>query len=71
MAISMVIRMRRYYTTRIAQWRRSRAFIKATKHRHQASTCSDSINWSPPPIASIGHSNAGCIVDFIVKKGLS
>ena len=44
MAISMVIRMRRYYTTHIAQWRRSRAFIKANKHRHQASTCSDSIN---------------------------
>jgi hypothetical protein len=27
MAISMVIVMRRYYTARIAQWRRSRAFI--------------------------------------------
>jgi hypothetical protein len=27
MAISMVIAMRRYYTARIARWRRSRAFI--------------------------------------------
>ncbi len=30
--------------THIDQWRRSRAFIKATKHRHRVSTCSDSIN---------------------------
>jgi hypothetical protein len=27
MAISVVIAMRRYYTPRIARWRRSRAFI--------------------------------------------
>jgi hypothetical protein len=27
MAISVVIAMRRYYTARIARWRRSRAFI--------------------------------------------
>jgi hypothetical protein len=27
MAISVVITMRRYYTARIARWRRSRAFI--------------------------------------------
>ena len=44
MAISMVITMRRYYTARIARWRRARAFIKATKRRHRASTRSDSIN---------------------------
>ena len=44
LAILMVIAMRRYYTARIAQWRRSRALIKATKHHHWASTRSDSIN---------------------------
>ncbi len=38
MAISVVIAMRWYYTARIARWRRSRAFIKATKRRHRAST---------------------------------
>ena len=43
MAISMAIAMRRYYTACIARWRRSRAFIKATKHRHRASTFSDSM----------------------------
>ncbi len=44
MAISMVIVMQRYYTERITWWRMSRAFIKAPKHRHRASTRSDSIN---------------------------
>jgi hypothetical protein len=42
MTISMVIAMRRYYIARITQWRRFRAFIKATKHCHWASTCSNS-----------------------------
>jgi hypothetical protein len=28
----------------IAWWRRSRVFLKATKRRHRASTCSDIIN---------------------------
>ena len=46
MAISMAIPMRQNNTACIAQWRRFRAFIKATKHRHQASTRSDSINWT-------------------------
>jgi len=32
-----------YYTVRIAWWRRSRALIKATKHRHRVSTRSDSV----------------------------
>ncbi len=44
MAILMAIVMRRYYTAWISQWRRSRAFIWATKHCHQVSTRSDSIN---------------------------
>ena len=46
LAISMAIAMRRYYTAHIAQWRRLMAFIKATKRRHWASTCSDFTNWT-------------------------
>ncbi len=41
MAVLMAIAMRRYYTTCIARWSRFLAFIKATKHHHQASTCSN------------------------------
>ena len=41
LAISMAITMRRYFTARIARWRRFVAFIKATKRHHRASTCSD------------------------------
>ena len=41
LAISMAIAMRRYYTARIAQWRRFIAFINATKHHHWVSTRSD------------------------------
>ena len=44
MAISMVIAMGWYYTAHITRWKRSRAFIIATKHCHWASTHSDSIN---------------------------
>ena len=44
MAILMVIAMRWFYIARIARWRWSRAFIKATKHCHRASTRSNSIN---------------------------
>jgi hypothetical protein len=43
---SLAIAMRWYYTVRIARWRRSRAFIKATKRRHWVSTRSDSVNRS-------------------------
>ena len=39
--ILMAITVRQYYTACIARWRRFVAFIKATKRRHQASTCSD------------------------------
>jgi hypothetical protein len=46
LAISMAIAMRRCYTPRIAWWRRSRAFIKATKRHHRTSTRSDSVNRS-------------------------
>ena len=44
LAISMAMAMRRSYNARIAQWRRSMAFIKATKCRHRASTHSDITN---------------------------
>jgi trehalose-6-phosphate synthase len=46
LAVSIATAMRWYNTERIARWRRSRAFINANKHRHWASTCSDSVNWS-------------------------
>jgi len=41
LAISMAVAMRRYYTARIARWRKFLAFIKATKRRHRVSTRSD------------------------------
>ncbi len=41
LAISMVVLVRRYYTTHINRWRRLMAFLKATKRHHWASTCSD------------------------------
>jgi hypothetical protein len=41
LTISMAIAVRRYYTARIARWWRFVAFIKATKRRHWASTCSN------------------------------
>ena len=44
LAVSMAIEMRRYYISRINRWRWFVAFIKATKHHHRMSTCSDSIN---------------------------
>ena len=45
--------MRRYDTARIARWRRFVAFIKATKRRHQASSCSNIIKPdTPTPVDS-------------------
>ncbi len=41
LTILMAIVVRWYYTMHIARWRRFVAFIKATKRRHRASTCSD------------------------------
>jgi hypothetical protein len=43
-AVSMAMAMRWYITARIAQWRRSRASLEATGHRHWASIMSDNIN---------------------------
>ena len=56
MTISMAIAVHRYYTPRIARWRRFLAFIKATKHRHRVSTRSDrhqSESDMPNPISVI------------------
>ncbi len=50
MVVLMAIAMRRYYTVRIARWRRFVAFIKATKRRHRASNRSNSINWTCLPL---------------------
>ncbi len=46
LAVLMAMAMRRYVTMRIAQWRRSRASLEATGHRHQASIMSNKINWT-------------------------
>ena len=43
LAVLMAIAMRRYYTARIARWRRFVAFIKTTKHHLWMSTRSDII----------------------------
>jgi hypothetical protein len=39
----MAMAMRRYVTMHIAQWRRSRASLEATRHRHWAIFMSDNI----------------------------
>ena len=46
LAVSIAIMMRRCDTEHIAWWRRSRAFINATKCHHRASTCFNSITRS-------------------------
>ncbi len=43
LANSMAMAMHRYVTARIAQWRRSRASLEATGHRHWASIMPDNI----------------------------
>ncbi len=54
LAVSTAIAMRRYYTARIARWRRFLAFIKATKRRHWASTRSDITQSDmPTPISGV------------------
>ncbi len=44
--ILMAVVVRRYNTVRIAGWRRSRALVEATGHRHWASIAADSFNRS-------------------------
>ncbi len=54
LTILMVIAVRRYYTPRITRWRRFVAFVKATKHRHQASICFDRHQSDmPTPISGV------------------
>ena len=54
LAVLMAIAMRRYYTMRIARWRRFMALVKATKRRHRASTCSDRHHLDmPAPISGV------------------
>jgi hypothetical protein len=43
-AVLMAMAMRRYVTTCIARWRRSRASLEATERHHWASIMSDNIN---------------------------
>jgi len=59
-AISMAMAVLRYNTAHITRWRRSSAFIKATKCRHQVSTRSENINQTCLPLI-VG-------VYFIVKS---
>jgi hypothetical protein len=49
MAILMAMAMRRYVTTRITRWRRSRASLEATGRRHWASIAANSCNQSSLP----------------------
>ncbi len=48
LAVLMAMVMHQYVTTRIAQWRRSRASLEATGHSHQASTMSNNIKGTWP-----------------------
>jgi hypothetical protein len=54
LTILMAIAVRRYYTVRIARWRRFVAFIKATKRRHWESARSDRHQlYMPTPISGV------------------
>ncbi len=46
LAILMAVAVRRYNTACIAQWRRSRALVKATGCCHWARSAADRCNWS-------------------------
>ncbi len=45
-AMLMAAAVRRYNTARIDRWRRSRALLEATGHRHWVSIMSENINWT-------------------------
>jgi hypothetical protein len=47
LAVLMAIAMQRYYTARIAIWRRFVAFKKATKHHHRTSMLRLQVFWQP------------------------
>jgi hypothetical protein len=46
LAVLIAMAMRQYVTAHIARWRRFRALLDATKHRHRVSIAADSCNWS-------------------------
>jgi len=50
LAISIAIAVRRYYTARIARWRRFVAFIKANKRRHRRALALIGINRTCLPL---------------------
>jgi hypothetical protein len=45
-AVWMAMAIRRYITTQIARWRRSRASLEATGCHHQASIMPNNIHWT-------------------------
>jgi len=52
-----------------SQWRRSRAFIKATKHCHRARTCSDIAQLdTPTPLVSLISSRKRAQVDMLARS---
>ncbi len=57
LALLMVMAMRRYITTFIVRWRRSRASLEATGHHHWASICSNRSN--------CGHANTAILPCFL------
>ena len=66
LTILMAITVRQYHTVRIARWRRFVAFIKATKHHHPASSCSDRHQSDmPTPISGV------YFIVNLLKKSLS
>ena len=73
MAVLMTITMRLYYTACTAWWGRFVAFIKATKRRYRASTCSDSIQSdTSTPVDSYISSWKRAPVDMLpwIKRGV-
>jgi hypothetical protein len=60
MAVLMAMAMRWYVSTRITQWRRSRASLEATRRCHQASIAADSCNRSSLPCFFLVFSSSTC-----------
>jgi hypothetical protein len=63
LTISMAVAVRWYYTTHIAQWSRSMAFIKATKRRHWVSTV-------PTVVAMVAWAAAAATVAVVADRCL-
>jgi hypothetical protein len=60
LTISMAVAVRWYYTTHIAKWSRSMAFIKATKRRHWVSTV-------PTVVAMVAWAAAAATVHEVLR----